>query len=186
MATDIQEQLETRFVEPEGLYEFVGDQVVEKPSMSAYEQWLTNLLDDIFAEHAKAHQLGRSYVEMLFDLRPAVDRRRRPDVAFVSDARWPINRPAPHTTAWSVIPDLAVEILSPTDIASEIFEKIEEYFAAGVRRVWLILPDQAKLYDYTSPTVVQILTPADTLDCADVLPGLRLELAPLFPPADAS
>jgi Uma2 family endonuclease len=186
MATDLHEQQDVRFVEPEGLYEMIGDQVLENPQVSAYEAWLSNQLHDLLSDFARTHRLGRSYHETLFEFRPTFNHRRRPDVAFVSDERWPIDRPAPRgDAAWSVIPDLAVEILSPTDLATEVFGKLEEYFKVGVRRVWLILPDQAKLYDYASPTLVQILTPADTLDGGDVLPGLRLDLVPLFPPTDA-
>ena len=51
---------------------------------------------------------------MLFDLTP-VQRQRRPDVAFVSYNRWPRQRRVPRTEAWEVVPNLVVEVVSPTD-----------------------------------------------------------------------
>lgn len=171
---------------PDTLYEVVGEQVVETPPMSAYEYWLANVLADLLTLAVRERQLGRILVEMLFDLRPAVDRDRRPDVAFVSAERWPPDRPAPRTNAWAVIPDLAVEIVSASNTATEVLGKIEEYFTAGVRRVWAVYPDQRKVYDYDAPTAVRVLTPADVLDGGVILPGFRLPLADLFAEADGA
>ncbi len=59
-------------------------------------------------------------------------------------------------------------------------EKIKEYFEAGVERVWVIYPDFAEIYDYDSPTSVQIVTRDQTLDGGTLLPGFQLPLAELF------
>ncbi len=59
-------------------------------------------------------------------------------------------------------------------------EKVEEYFRAGVERVWVVFPGAKKVYVYESPTSVRILTAADTLDGGPVLPGFQLPLANLF------
>ena len=70
---------------------------------------------------------------MIFDLRPAVDRERRPDVAFVSFEHSARDRRIPQTRSWAVTPDLAVEIISLSNTADEVAEKLEEYFKVGVR-----------------------------------------------------
>ena len=74
-------------------------------------------------------------------------------MAFVSRERWPADSPADREAAWDVIPDLAVEITSPTDLIDDLMDKIDEYFA-GVRLVWVIYPKQRKVYAYQSPTSV--------------------------------
>lgn len=164
---------------PDGLYEVVGDQVVET-ALGAYECWLANVMAEFLINFTRGPRLGRVLVEVLFDLHPAVDRQRRPDLAFLSEARWPRDRPAPRTSAWAVVPDLAVEIASESNSATEIMGKVEEYFQAGVERAWVLFPDQGKLYDYGSPTTVQILTAADTLDGGALLPGFQLPLGQIL------
>jgi Uma2 family endonuclease len=118
---------------------------------------------------------------MLFRLPLSVSRSRRPDVAFVTFERWPLSRLIPATdNAWDVVPDLAVEVISPSDLAEEILEKVSEYFQAGVRLVWIIYPQQRLAYVHESLTQVRCLSQADELDGGVVLPGFRLPLGNLF------
>jgi Uma2 family endonuclease len=179
MATGWPEVLETPAA-LDGLYEVVDDLPVEKPSPGAFESELASILQDLLSPFARSHKLGRIVTEMLFDLRPAVDRQRRPDVAFVSAATWPLNRRAPKTAAWAVIPELAIEILSPTNSATEVLGKVQEYFTARVILVWVIYPDQEQVYAYESPTGITVLARGDTLDGGTVLPGFRLTIIDLF------
>lgn len=165
------------------LYEIIDGQFVEK-AVGAYEIDLANLLQDLLSPFARANRLGRVMMEMVFDLRPAVPRGRRPDVAFLSAARWPLDRRAPRVHAWPVAPDLAVEVVSPGNSAREIQGKIAEYFLAGVVRVWIVYPDTETVYLYESPTSVRIFARGDTLSDEAILPGFRLDLAEFFgPPA---
>jgi len=135
----------------------------------------------ILGNFADERQLGRALSEALFHLPSPVGRDRRPDVAFVSYQRWAKNRSVPRTgNAWNVVPNLNVEVVSPTDSAEELQEKVEEYFRVGVELVWVIYPPQSKIFAFTSPTQVQVLTTTDELDGGSVLPGFRLPLSELF------
>ena len=107
-------------------------------------------------------------------------RERRPDVAFVSFDRWAKDRRLPRARSWAVVPDLAVEIVSRANTADEIAEKLEEYFKAGMRQVWVVFPGQSKVYVYTSTTTVQVLAAGDELDGGNVLPGFRLAVRELL------
>ncbi len=78
------------------------------------------------------------------------------------------------------MPDLAVEVVSPTNTAVEVIGKVQEYFGAGVRRVWVVYPTVRQVYDYNDPASVRILRDTDALDGDPVLPGLRLPVADLF------
>ena len=81
---------------------------------------------------------------------------------------------------WPFAPDLAVEILSPTDLHENVSGKIREYFAAGVRQVWLISPEYRTVSIYQSPTQVHILTEEDELSSDEILPGFQCRLRELF------
>jgi Uma2 family endonuclease len=74
-----------------------------------------------------------------------------------------------------------VEVVSPSDLAEEIMERIDEYFAAGTKLVWIVYPTQRLLYIYESPRQVRILGEADELDGGLVLPDFRIPIASLFP-----
>jgi Uma2 family endonuclease len=117
---------------------------------------------------------------MLFILNVGLGLRRRPDVAFVSYQRWPRNRRVPRAEAWDVVPDLAVEVVSPSNTAEEILAKIREYFQASCLRLWVVYPAEEMVYVYQSPTQLRVLTRNDNLEGEDFLPGFRLPLAELF------
>lgn len=162
------------------LYEVVDGQRVEVAPMGAHENVMASLLMWFLQTFAMPKGLGLAVMETLFDL-AAVGRERRPDVAFVSSRRWPLNRLPPRgDNAWKVVPNLAVEVVSPTNTADEIVTKIHDYFQASVELVWVIYPDPGAVYVYESPDRARILKRTDTLDGGQVLPGFQLALAELF------
>lgn len=161
-------------------YEVVAGVVVEEPPLGAQSGWFASFLAQSMGYFATSNRFGRVVTEVLFVLQADPRLRRRPDIALVSRERWPLNRQVPPAAAWDVIPDLAVEINSPTDLIADLMDKIEEYFTAGVRLVWVIYPKHRKVYAYDSPTSVRILQSGDELDGGAVLPGFRFSLAGLF------
>jgi Uma2 family endonuclease len=181
MAAAMPEQLDvsTDRHEYDGLFEVIDGRIVEK-TMGAYECWLASVIFGALDPYNSANPVGRVVQEMIFDLRPHIDRERRPDVAFVSFERWARNQGIPRVRSWAVVPELAVEIVSLTNSADAVAEKLEEYYKAGVILVWVVYPGQSKVYAYTSTTAVRVLAPGDELDGGDVLPGFRLPLQELF------
>lgn len=164
-----------------GRYEIINGQRVELPPMSAYAGILASLLVSKLNAFADEGDSGRAVVDMLFRLFPTDRRNRRPDAAFVSYQRWPKDRPYPRSeNAWDVVPELAVEVVSPTDCAEDLVEKIEEYFRAGVQLAWVVYPRRSIVHVYEALTHVRGLTRADVLDGGAVLPGFRLPLMTLF------
>jgi Uma2 family endonuclease len=173
----------------EALYEVVDGQRVELPLMSAYAGLVASRLDQRLGPFVEEHRLGIVVAEVLFVLDPERNLRRRPDVAFVSAERWPLDRLIPETGDWEVVPDLAVEVVSPNDLFQDVLAKMHEYFEKGVRQVWIVVPIKQQIYRFDSPTTVHILSAADELDGGALLPGLRLPVARLFqrsPAAEAS
>jgi len=108
---------------------------------------------------------------------------RLPDVAFVSWDRLP-GRRVPEEPIPNVVPDLAVEVLSPSNTVKEMARKRGEYFRAGVRLVWEIDPRTRTAHVYTSEASFTDLSAADTLDGGPVLPGFTLPLGELFAELD--
>jgi Uma2 family endonuclease len=105
------------------------------------------------------------------------DERYIPDVAFVSKSR----QPAPSRDAYNAIaPDLAVEVLSPSDQQDILRLKIANYLAAGTT-VWLVNPDNKTVEVYTPGQRAYRLGPADTLTGGDLLPGFALPVKDIFP-----
>jgi Uma2 family endonuclease len=169
-------------VEPDGHYEVVNGKVVEKPAMGVFETWFASELFGWLQRSPGIQEHGRVLSEMLFLLDAANDLKRRPDLAFVSHERWARNRPVPRTAAWEVIPDLAIEIISPTNLACEVLVRVDDYFRSGVRSVWVVYPGEELelVYIDESPTSVRILTRSDRLELPGILPGFQLPLDSLF------
>jgi Uma2 family endonuclease len=110
-------------------------------------------------------------------------RVRIPDVAFTNWDRLP-GRRVPTAPIPDLAPNLAVEVLSPSNTAGEMALKRQDYFAARVELVWEIDPDARTVSVYTDPTTVTVLTETDTLDGGAVLPGFTLPLQELFAQLD--
>jgi len=167
-------------VQDEPLYEIVDGQRVDLPPMSVYTTWLASRLHGRLWPYVEEHGLGTCVMEMLFILDAERNLRRRPDVAFVLADRWPLDREIPTTGDWDIVPDLAVEVISPNDIFKDVLTKLHEYFQYGVQLVWAVVPEAQQVYVYDSPTQVRILTVRDTLTGSKILPDFHLPLASLF------
>lgn len=165
--------------EDEPLYEVVDGERRELEPMGAFETVLASALAYHLGHFALEHKLGVVARETLFVLEAQRNLKRRPDVAFVSYPRWPEDH-VPRAEAWDVVPDLAVEVISPTNLAEEIDDKLTDYFAAGVQLGWVLFPVSGRVYVYQSPERVTGWDRSDELEGGDVLPGFRLPVAALF------
>ena len=96
---------------------------------------------------------------------------RKPDISFMSAARI--------TPDWleqgfsTIPPDLAIEVLSPNDLAYEVNHKIKEYLQGGVRLIWCIDPVNRQVMIYRPDGSVQSLSENDTLSGENILPGFE-------------
>jgi Uma2 family endonuclease len=108
---------------------------------------------------------------------------RIPYVAFVSWNRLP-DRRVPREPIPGLAPDLAVEVLSESNTPGEMARKRQEYFAAGVRLVWVVDPEARTVEVFTTPEHCTVLHEEHTLEGGEVLPGLTLPLRELFAALD--
>ncbi|MBW3661208.1 MAG: Uma2 family endonuclease [Gemmatimonadetes bacterium] len=157
--------------------ELVRGRLVREPLPGAEHGWLASRLFEAIAAHVRRHDLGLALVEtgyLLSDEPPTV---RGPDAAFLSRERLPDEIP---DGFWPLAPDLAVEVVSPSNSAAEIQDKVLQYLDAGTRVVWVVDPATRSVSAYRSRDDIRILTAGETLDGGDVLPGLTLEISELF------
>jgi Uma2 family endonuclease len=103
---------------------------------------------------------------------------RIPDASFTRRDRLPSGRPAKGHAR--VAPDLIVEVISPNDTATELDEKIEDFFAAGVALIWVLNPETRTIQVYRRDGTSARLRPGDSLDGEDILPGFRRDVEKLF------
>src|ERR1700733_11298139 len=165
-------------MDDEHLYEIIDGKRVELLPMSILATRVASKLHGHLAHHLFDNPVGEALMEGLFHLPLPADRNRRPDVAFVSAQRLAQAPPQLGSeNAWAVMPELMAEVVSPNDLAEEIIERVDEYFAAGTKSIWVVYPTQRLIYIYASPRRLQILGDADDLDGGAVLPGFRIPVA---------
>jgi Uma2 family endonuclease len=114
-----------------------------------------------------------------FLLTSSPDTVRCPDVGFVS--REHIEAGVSTKGYWRGAPDLAAEVVSPSDSFTEVKEKVREWLDAGTRMVLVLEPDDRSVTLYRSRDRARTLGRDDVIDGEDVVPGWRCEVRSLFP-----
>jgi Uma2 family endonuclease len=128
-----------------------------------------------FVRHRKLGEVLVGEIGIFIQRKP--DRIRAADVVFVSKER------LAQTTASGYLntaPELVVEIISPTDRWQTVRDKLEEYFAIGVHRVWIVEPDNRDVLVYSTSTEMRKFGEGDMLTGEGVLDGFTLPVAELF------
>lgn len=157
-------------------YEYVKGELRVSPAGLKHEE-IGIRLASLLLNYVKGSQLGKVYGSST-GYRLPNGNLRSPDVSFVSRERLPGGE-SPEGFA-HFAPDLAVEILSPSDRMDEINEKIAEYFDNGTILVWVIDPKNQSASVYSSPSDVRVLEANDELMGEDVIPGFRCQVRDLF------
>lgn len=155
-------------------YKYIKGELVPMPPTSMEHGEISSKVTLHLSLHIFEHQLGRLYTAgTTFHLR---DRVVKPDVAFVSTERLPENR---HKGS-PIPPDLAIEVVAPSDKHYDVTEKALAYLKAGTRLVWVIEPVTKTVMVYRSETDFTVLNYEDTLTGEDVVEGFTCPVAQLF------
>jgi Uma2 family endonuclease len=102
---------------------------------------------------------------------------RMPDVSYISTARLPR---IPRTGWVSVPPEFAVEVVSPTDLASDVQKKADDYIRAGVPLVWVVFPRTSSVQVLRGDGTTALVRTGETLTGEAVLPGFEVAIDDLF------
>ncbi len=157
-------------------YEFINGKLEKKKMPTAKHSGIATRLSAEIYIYLKTNKIGRVYGDnTLFQIG---ENRRIPDVAFVSAKKIPPT--GEPLEIWNFAPDLAIEVISPSETHNKVERKIRDYFDAGVIQVWKIVPEFKTLTIYFSPTETKILTENDELTCEEILPNFRLNLSEIF------
>jgi len=136
--------------------------------------WLTYLITG----YVEAHDLGQvTASEGGFILSTDPDTVRAPDIGFIARAR--LSAPTSERY-FPGAPDLAVEVISPGDTASDIHDKVIDYLQAGTRLVWVIYPRSKTVAVYRANAEGHIFDISGVLDGNAVLPGFQLPVQEIF------
>lgn len=119
--------------------------------------------------------LGEAITNCTFELNPKT--AVIPDAAFISAKKLPVADPY---KAFPGAPDLAIEVLSPSDIWSEVISKIRLYQSYGVTLVWVVDPFDKSVFVYRPNQPTRLLFAGDDLFGEDVLPGFTMPVKDLF------
>ncbi len=162
--------------DPYYIDELSKGRLVREPRPSARHGIVAFEIASLLRQHVERHELGLVVMACGFVLSrdPAV--LRGPDVAFIGQARMPAEIPSGW---WPFAPDLAVEVVSPSNTASYIETKVLEFLDAGTRMVWVIDPKSrtARIYQGNEARIVR---EHDTIDGDDVVPGFSVSLSSLL------
>lgn len=164
-----------RFLSKHENYEFINGNFEKKSMPNAKHSGITGRLNSEIWFFLKTNKIGRVYPEADFQIGADI---RIPDVAFISAERIP--SAGEPQKFWDFAPDLAIEVISPTDFYQDVLNKIDDYFAAQVKQVWLINPKKNTSTVYFSPKKTKIFYKNDDLTCEEILPGFKLNLSEIF------
>ena len=155
-------------------YEYVEGELIPKmPTSLKHGKIISKLLLRLLP-HVYENELGDVYpADTGFRVG---ERLLVPDVAFVSKARIPDDT----DKASPIPPDLAVEVVSPSDMSERIEAKAFAYLTAGTQMVWVVEPKSKTVMVYRSETDIKLLTRNDTLTGEDVVEGFACSVAELF------
>ncbi|MDW8106850.1 MAG: Uma2 family endonuclease [Armatimonadota bacterium] len=103
---------------------------------------------------------------------------RSPDLSVMSVSRLPAGEVP--TGFADGAPDLAIEIVSPSESLSDLLQKVGEYFESGAREVWLLFPERKQVYRLRAPLEIEVLNENDVLTGGELLPEFKVRVGELF------
>jgi Uma2 family endonuclease len=161
-----------------GRCELVRGELIEM-SPSGYEHGrLAAEIAGILREFVKPRGLGAiTGAESGFLLERNPDTVRAPDVGFIRADRLPTEK---LSGFFDGPPDLAVEILSPSDRAGEVIAKVHEWLHSGCKTVWIVDPETETITVHESKERIFELSKSDSLSGGEVLPGFCVPVHDIF------
>ena len=160
-------------------FELVDGELKERPMGQESAEVGLNVAMELkvfLRHHPVGYAVGADGGYRCFPDRPQLV--RKPDASFVS---WERNGSRQRPRGWSPVPaELAVEVISPNDVHSELVEKVRDYLANGFDEVWIASPDHREIEVRTASSAV-ILRADDFVEGRGPLAGLRFRVGDVFP-----
>lgn len=163
---------------PEGRWELIDGELVEMNAPSPRSSKVGVRFAAALIHFVDPKRLGDVFgADAGFVVFSGREMVRVPDAAFVSAARLP----SPDERGfYRLAPDLVVEVVSPSDRASDVLAKAMMWLDAGSQLVWVADPETRTIAVYLPDRTVRLLREGEELDGGDVLPGFKLSITALF------
>ena len=159
-------------------HELVAGLLVAEPFPVPRHDRVRSRLEAALRRHVADHELGEVFGETGYVLARDPDTVRGPDLSFMARERLV---GFDDTKFFEGAPDLAVEILSPSNRPGEMHAKVADYLAAGTRLVWLIDPERRTVTIYGELLRPKEIGDGETLDGEGVVPGFAIAVDQLLP-----
>ena len=159
-------------------YELVNGELKERGMPNPEHALIGGRISLRLGSHIEGTDRGVILLDCSFTLQDDPARIRIPDISFIATAHIPEG--GFRSSSIRGAPDLAVEVVSPTDKASELAVKTADYLAAGTQQVWVVEPNTRTVAVYRPGGAARVYSVDDTLDGGDLLPGLALPVGDLF------
>ena len=162
-------------------YELINGELEKMPSPGPPHGRIAFRLSVLLGNFILGHDLGEGFGnDTGFKLTSNPDTVLAPDLAFVTNENY---REGSKTEGyWPGPPDLAVEVLSPSDHPGKVKQKISRWFNHGVRQLWIVDPRQKSVSVYRSESDITTFSGSEYLEAQDLFPGLRISLDKIFGP----
>jgi Uma2 family endonuclease len=161
-------------------FELIDGEIYEVPSGTLLHSMIIKLLWKLLVIFTDDHKLGETFGDRTEYNLPNGN-TVIPDISFVAADRMP---PLAERFMY-LAPDLAVEVVSPSNTQDALRKKIKGYLESGTRRVWLVYPEDREILIYWQQadgiTAYRTLGIGDTLSGEDVIPGFSVNVADVFP-----
>jgi Uma2 family endonuclease len=159
-------------------YELIKGELINVSPPGGEHGDITSEIILLLRGYAKKKNLGKVLTESGFRIAAEPDTVRSPDVSFLAQDKIPAGGLAKGFISGS--PDLAVEVVSPNDTASQIQDKVQDYLAHGTRLVWVVYPQQRIVIVHYPDGTAKTLHEADSLSGENVLPGFSCQVKEIF------
>jgi Uma2 family endonuclease len=157
------------------LYELNHGELVTVAEPMPRHNWVRDNVARLTGNFAEERKLGRVFVETGYQLAP--ETVRIPDVSFVPAERM---REIDLDKRIQGAPVLVIEVVSPTDLAEELTQKVKQYLAAGVKAVWVFYPKTREVQVFRADGGSFVRHEHQMLEEPDLLPGFSLDLKAVF------
>ena len=172
-----------RTIDPPGVStELVRGMVVTMPPAKTKHGFRASEIEFALKTFVRAHSLGITTGEGGYVLAHDPDSVRGPDAAFISAARIPAGG-LPEDDYFEGAPDLAVEVISPSETDKDVAEKVAEYLASGALRVWEVRPRLRTVTVHRPGPAPETLRDGDSLTsehASFAADGFALRIADIF------
>ncbi len=162
----------------DGRYELVRGEVVEMAPVTRRHGRTASNIDTAFNNYARRRGVGSAEVEVGYRVRSGPDTVRGPDVSFVLAAQE--DEEEQDIGFVPGAPDIAIEVVSPSNTAAELERKVAEYLAAGSLRVWVVYPVSRRVIVHHLGGGAVTYSGDDVITDEGLLPGFSLPLSEIF------